>query len=164
MPTPRKTIEQHITEGTYRADRHGPRPDDSELSLRLAPAPPDLLSEPEREVWAAFYPLLCDRLKPSDVSSFIEFCRWQTLRDQLAAKLHDAEAGTKGFHFLLVQSAIVYDKLDKLYAKLGLSPIDRAKLRAGEPVGPKRNQVPTRPQTALDRAGPPKKQSPKGKK
>ena len=77
--------------------------------------------------------------------------RWRSLEEALDEK----QPGAKGYNQLLVGAGIAADKVDKLGSRFGLTPADRARLKA-EAATVAKAKVMTRPTTNLDRQGPPK--------
>lgn len=146
MPRPRKSVEQHVLEGTYRADRHGPKPSASQMSRRLLQTPPKRpkdLTPAERAKWDATVPLLSDRLIGVDVALLTELVRWMVRADDVAAVLRKTPVVDKGYRSLAVTAAIATDKIAVLSTRLGLSPADRVKL--GPAPSPVRSKIPTAP-------------------
>jgi hypothetical protein len=45
---PRLSIEHHLAHGTFRRDRHGPRPPRGAVAIAIFPAPPDADTTPEQ--------------------------------------------------------------------------------------------------------------------
>lgn len=142
-----------MLDGTYRADRHGPlTPADQPAP---PPPPPKHLTEAERKAWDTLSNLLSGVVKPRDVPTLVELCRWVARADGLAVALESVGPGEKGFAQLLTASAIATDKVLLLSTRFGLSPADRMRLR--EEGRPTVSKVRTRPRTALDAAPPPPK-------
>lgn len=150
----RKPIEQHVLDGTYRADRHGPLAADDQPAA-APPMPPAKLTESEQSAWVDLTDLLGGVVKPRDVPTLTELCRWVCRADTLAAALANLTPGAKGFAQLLTASAIATDKVLLLSTRFGLSPADRMRLR--EESRPTTAKVKTRPRTSLDDQAPPKK-------
>ncbi len=161
MPTPRKSLEQHIKDGTYRRDRHGPRPEEiarTPVSERVVPANPERpedLTGVAGEVWDKLIGLLGEAVHDRDRPLLAELCRWWAELKRVQTALAESAPGEKGYNQLLIAGGICSDKLDKLASRFGLTPADRAKLKA-ENTGPPIAKVPTRPRTKLDQQGPPK--------
>ncbi len=151
---PRKSIEQHVLDGTYRKDRHGPLTPENAPAAAPPPTPANL-TEAERVVWRELVGLLAGVVKPRDTPTLVELCRWMARADLIAVALAATKPGAKGFAQLLTASAIATDKVAVLSGRFGLSPSDRAKLGADVHT-PAPAQVKTRPRTALDGQPPPK--------
>lgn len=150
---PRKPIEKHQLEGTYRPDRHGPvnAADLPEPPPALPPGLPDDVAAK----WVQAVDLLAGVVKRRDVPLLIDLCRWLARSDKVAAKLDAMAAEEKGFNQTLIAAGIVTDKLLQLSGRFGMTPSDRAKLRVDHATTSKA-RVSTRPRTKLD-AQPPKK-------
>lgn len=150
----RKSVEQHVLDGTYRADRHGPLTPDNTPAIAPPPMPPKL-TETERVVWRQLVGVLTGVVKPRDVTTLVELCRWVVRADTIAAVLAVAQPGQKGYTQLLTAAAIATDKVAVLSGRFGLSPADRAKLGVDTST-PTPAKVKTRPRTKLDGEAPPK--------
>lgn len=157
MPRPRKPVEQHIIDGTYRKDRHGPAPQpDPDGGDDLGPpVKPRSLTGEAGKIWDQLARQLTGVLRARDTLLLVEMCRWWAELKRVQGALKKSRPGEKGYNQLLIGAGICSDKLDKLASRFGLTPADRAKLRAVEVV-PGRPKVATRPRTKLDQDGPPK--------
>lgn len=166
MPRPRKCLEDHVRDGTYRADRHGPLPShlakgggpsvapDVVGSERNPPVKPADLTGPAATIWANLLKLLGPVVNERDGPMLAELCwHWAELR-RVKDVIAKTKPGEKGYNQLLIASGICTDKLDKIAGRFGLTPADRAKLKV-EASGPPVAKVPTRPKTKLDQQGPP---------
>ena len=94
-------------------------------------------------------------LKPRDVPVYLELLRWLHNADKAAKALEGMEATAPKFAQMLTASAIATDKILALSSRFGLTPSDRAKLRAELPAVAAKPKVATRPRTSLDTEGPP---------
>lgn len=161
MGRPRKPIEQHLLDGTYRADRHGPLPGKGVVAgewpsttvVKLG----DLTGR-AGELWAEYVRFLAGRINQGDWATLADLCRWVARGETIATQLDAVEPTSKEFRSLIVSAAIATDKVINLGARFGLTPADRAKGRVGAAVvadGVAKPKVRQRPATALDRAGPP---------
>jgi phage terminase small subunit len=148
---PRKPVEKHVRDGTYRADRHGPKPDADEQTA--PPVKPEDLDEDTAECWDRLVKLLRGIVRDRDSTMLAELCwQWAELQ-RIKAVLGVMVPGEKGYNALLVAAGICTDKLDRLASRFGLTPADRAKIHAEG--GTTKARVATRPKTALDKTGPP---------
>jgi phage terminase small subunit len=152
---PRKSVEQHVLDGTYRKDRHGPLTPENTPATAPPPPVPSNLTTAERAAWKQLTALLAGVVKPRDTPTLVELCRWMARADLIAVALAAVKPGAKGFAQLLTAAAIATDKVAVLSGRFGLSPSDRAKLGADVHT-PAPAQVKTRPRTALDGQAPPK--------
>lgn len=108
------------------------------------------------KIWNVLVGLVKDVAKEADIPLLAKLCRWWVQLNRLLTQVEEAEPGTTEFNRLLIGAGICEDKVERIAAKFGLSPADRAKLRTTEaPVQPAA-KVPTRPKTRLDAQGPPK--------
>jgi hypothetical protein len=86
---------------------------------------------------------------------FLALCWWWAELQKIQVQLKVMVPGQKGYKDALTSAGVAIDKVDKIGAKFGLTPADRAKLgvvNAGPPVA----KVPVRQKTKLDQQGPPK--------
>ncbi len=149
----RKPVAEHVRDGTYRADRHGPVPEPE------PPAPP-----PERpadlaggaaEFWDRVLLLIGPTLRPADGPQLVQMCRWWARWVECEAALDAEETpGTVEHSRLIKAAATCSASFDRIASRFGLTPADRAKLRSEAPAQAKA-KVATRPATKLDRQGPP---------
>ncbi len=153
MPKPRKPIESHVRDGTYRADRHGPLTDD--LDTAAPPVKPADLTGDAAEVWDRLVGLLAGIVRESDGPYIAEACQWWAELRRIRAALAKMTPGKHGYGSLIGTAATCSKEVDRLLTRFGLTPVDRAKLRA-ESVVPVKAKVAVRPKTALDRKGKPK--------
>lgn len=145
MPRPKKPLEQHIVDGTYRPSIHGPLPPKLE-SWRQGegdapglPEKPADLSAAATVMWEQVLRTRPGTIWPSDAVMLAVYCEWWSIWKE-ALLLAQLRPSTK----TLTPLGIITDKLDKLGAKFGLSPKDRAALPVVQ-SGPKKAQVETRP-------------------
>src|SRR5262249_21180976 len=74
MGRPRKPIEKHLLDGTFRADRHGPVPDDA--GSGPAPVKPADLDDLAGAFWDRVVLLLAGIVRDRDGEQLAELCRW----------------------------------------------------------------------------------------
>ena len=148
----RKSIEEHQLAGTYRADRHGPLTPDDEPAAAPPPMPPGLPDDAAAK-WAELVAVLAGRLKRPDVPMLENLARWMAEADKLSAVRAEMKPGDKGYAQNLTMYAIATDKIALHSTRFGMTPADRAKLRAEVATGPAKPKVATRPRTALDAKG-----------
>ena len=117
MPPPRKPLEQHLAEGTFRRDRHrGP----DEMRPRGEPEPSDSLSDAARSHWSLVVPDLiargvvakCDEPALNLLCETLALC-WEAAT-HLQANPRDKDARIAYSNHL--------DRFMKLSADFGLSP------------------------------------------
>jgi len=121
----RKTTDEHLKDGTYRADRHGPKTP----VLRYAngiPQPPDDLDELGARLWhdviAQTPPqLLCEL----DWASLTQLCRTHSIVEQLSKCLQDDPLEVK----LYAAWTAAMGRFLTMCGRWGLTPLDRAKTR-----------------------------------
>ena len=152
MPTPRKPLEAHLRDGTYRHDRHGPIPDDVQ-TFTPPRKPADLVGD-AGEFWDTITALLAGVVRDRDAPLLAELCwHWSELR-RVKKVLATKQPGEAGYNTLLVAVGILTDKFDKIASRFGLTPADPARLNV-EVAAPVKARVATRPRTKLDKMGKP---------
>ena len=151
MGRKRRAVEDRKLTGEYRADRHGPAPEEGGEAESLVR--PSSLSTCAVLVWDELVGMLAGVARKRDVPVLAELCRWVERSNRIAAALDAMQPTDKDFGRLLVSAGIATDKVDKLASRFGLNPTDRAKVPQGE--GPAKAKVPTRPRTKLDTQGGP---------
>jgi len=158
MGRPRKSIDEHLRNGTYRPDRHGPLP----VPVSPADAPAEKLVRPPSltgraaAVWDELAGLLGGIVRRKDIPALVELCRWIERSERIAATLDKLKPTEKEFKGLVVVAGIATDKVAVLTSRFGLSPADRAKIKAEIAAGPPKPKVPVRPATKLDKQGGPR--------
>lgn len=161
MGRPRKPIELHVAEGTFRADRHGIKPDESEESK--PPVKPADLDGDAAEFWDRIVGVLVGIVRDRDGEQLAELCRWWSRIQRVGVQLDKAQPGSLRYGRLMNQASTAAATFDRIAKRFGLTPADRASLHV-EQTGPVRAKVAVRPKTALDQAGAPKPVvKPKGK-
>jgi phage terminase small subunit len=157
MARPRKPVAEHLKNGTYRADRHGPlASDDVPREAFAPPVKPAEMNSDAAAVWDRVIPLLAGSVRDRDSPLLAELCYWWAELERVTAVRDGMVPGEKGYNSILIASGICADKVVKLSEKFGLTPADRAKLKPEVAAGPAAAKVPTRPRTKLDAKGKPK--------
>lgn len=156
MGRPRKPVEEHVKNGTYRADRHGPLSDAIPGEVIAPPKKPADMNGDASAVWDRVVPLLAGAVRDRDAPLLAELCQWWAELERVTVVRDAMVPGEKGYNSILIASGICADKVVKLSEKFGLTPADRAKLKPEVAAGPVAARVPTRPRTALDKKGKPK--------
>jgi phage terminase small subunit len=151
MPQRRKPVELRLLEGTHKPSVHGPAPEPGDHKPPTKPA--DLTGEAAK-VWASLVKLLKPVIRESDGPLLVELCRWWAELKKCQTVIHNLSPVEPGYNKVLIGVGICSDKVDKLAARFGLTPSDRAKLRF-EAAGPPTAKVATRPKTKLDKQGGP---------
>ena len=154
MGRPRKPVEKHVLDGTYRPDRHGVKPDDS--GSVAPPIKPGDLKGPAGECWDRVVSVLAGVVRDRDAEQLAELCRWWARVQRVGAALDKEKPGSLEYGRLMTQASSAAATFDRVAKRFGLTPADRAQLHV-EATGPVKAKVATRPKTALDKAGPPKK-------
>ena len=144
MARNKKPLEQHVIDGTYRPSVHGPLPANLE-SWRHGDGPaPGLPDKPvdldatAAEMWDRVIATRQGTIWPSDGPMLKVFCVWWSLWEKASAK-----AAIDLTQQTFTPLGIATDKIEKLAARFGLSPKDRAALPVVQ-SGPKKAQVETR--------------------
>jgi hypothetical protein len=120
----RKPTELHRLAGTFRADRHGRRLEAGGEADGLR-KPGWLRGNGARIFYAIVNSLVRPALAASDVLVIAGAARWWALWHGTMTKL---EAGEGDAYKLTLLASIQWKAFEKTAAKLGLSPIDRARL------------------------------------
>lgn len=158
---PRKSLADHLRDGTYRPDRHGPRPGETaNVQVPVSSCPPDKphkLTPAQSAIWDQLTELLAGVVTDRDADSLKMICIWLSEFQRVQMILQTMTPGQKGYKDTLVSAGICSANYDKLASKFGLTPADRSKLKVVE-VGPPVAKVPTKPKTKLDLQGPPKRE------
>lgn len=145
MARPKKPLEQHLVDGTYRPNKHGPLPENLEKwrngdgDAPGLPDKPDDLDERAAEMWDRVIETRPGTIWPSDGPLLKVFCVWWSLWEK-AATVAGKDPATQAFTAL----GIATDKVEKLAARFGLSPKDRAALPVAD-EGPRKAKVESRP-------------------
>ena len=161
----KKSLEDHLRDGSFRPDRHGHLLPPGGLLALLPPSAaitkPAGLSPVESAAWDVLVRDVGEVLRAEDAALLAEFVRWQSRAAKIARAMDamDAElVGTKFYGQLLAAADTATGVLLVLSQRFGLSPSDRGKLvkRTGGAVvaAGSKPKVATRPKTALDRTAP----------
>lgn len=156
MGRPKKSVDQHLKDGTYRQDRHGPVPAPPASDAPPVPRKPAGMTPEAGAVWVELVPLLAGAVRERDVRRLADLCAWWARFDAVTLALDDMSIGSVEYGRALIQLGICEDKVDRLGRGFGLTPESRAKIKPETPAGPPAAKVPTRPRTKLDGMGPPK--------
>jgi hypothetical protein len=148
MGRPRKPLEQHQLDGTFRKDRHGPLPEDS--TPAVPPAKPHSLVGPAGEFWDRVIVHLAGVVRERDADQLVEMCEWWATIQWLRPALRKAQPGSLRCSRLMAQISSAAAAFDRIAKRFGLTPADRATLREDAAAKP-RAKVDTRPQTGIDR-------------
>lgn len=151
MGRPRRPIDMRLLDGTYEPSRHGPLPESEETAPKLLSKPVGLTGDTSK-IWDRLFPLVAPVARERDMPLLVELCAWWSELNRVRAALKKSGPGSKGYNQLLVSAGICSDKVDRIASRFGMTPSDRAKLRA-ESVGAVKARVASRPKTALDRLG-----------
>lgn len=149
MGRPKKPIEQHKAQGSFRPDRHGP--DRSAMKADGRPVKPRGLSKAESWAWRFIVNDL-DRLTVArrlDTPALTALCVWWARYTENAAELAKHLPTDPAYYRLLIQMQMCWKTFDALASKFGLSPSDRTRIRLEDgiqyvPETPERKQ-PKRP-------------------
>lgn len=152
---PKKSLVDHVRDGTYRRDRHGPLPGEkppASVPLAQPPSRPQAAPQAQSELWDQLTRLLAGVVTDRDVPILTELCWWWTEFRKVQADLATMAPGEKGYKDKLVCAGICSTNLDKLAVRFGLTPVDRARLKGDG--GPPAAKVPTRPRSKLNETDP----------
>jgi hypothetical protein len=96
----KKSVAAHVRAGTYRADRHGPKPGEAPTIPAVRPKKPKLAKD-AAEAWRELAELLADRLRPEDGPQLEQAAFWLATWRGIVAQIGEAEAGTVAFSRLV---------------------------------------------------------------
>ncbi len=127
-----KPVELHILEGTYRKYRHAGTP--------LADGVPEMpKSFNDRSVFAreakAFWERTVPRLMEKGIVGFLDttyltvLCEWWARYRKFSAALDRVGATNKKAAKLILLADLACREVDRIGARFGLTPVDRARLR-----------------------------------
>ena len=121
----RKPIGCHLADGTFRADRHASRLG-SEPIADGDPVRPRGLDPTAKKLWDAVVPELVAMgvVAKIDSTMLAEMCRWYS-RYRQTASMPNAD------YRQTVLTVMAWKSFSQLAGKFGLTPSDRAKLKAG---------------------------------
>lgn len=151
---PKKTLQQRVKDGTYDFKKHGPLPPEL-ASAVVPPRKPEGLSDRAAALWAEVLETRRGCVREADGPALEILCRWWGMYHDELDGLDGVPSNLKGQAF--TRLGIATDKLERLMARFGMTPQDRAKVPDGPTAeGPAAPKVATRQPTKLDKAGPPK--------
>ena len=130
MTRPRKPMNLHLPEGTYRSDRHGPRAADP-LATDERPKRPRGLSGDARKFWDD----VCEELIEKGIAKHIDGAALRLMADlwgklQTVSKAADADPTDTNARRAVTTYAAEFSKMA---ARFGLTPADRQRLQS---IGP----------------------------
>jgi phage terminase small subunit len=120
---PKKPLKLKLLEGDYREDRHG-QPSQAMATATGAPRMPGGLDDVGRELWEHVVSQQKNYLSESDATALAALCQLWSLRSRTLAMANrrpvdkDIRCSFLGYH----------NAAEKLLAKFGMTPSDRAKL------------------------------------
>jgi phage terminase small subunit len=124
---PPKTTAELKLYGGFRADRHGTRID--ELIGGTEPVKPEL-DDVGSSVWDLVITCLPRESKSAlDAPALAGMCQWYSRYVSLMDRLV-ASVGEKEEYRLIVMTSMAWKQFEGSAARFGLSPVDRAKLKA----------------------------------
>ena len=134
MARPRKALELHKVEGTFRRDRHSKRAPGRVKKLSC----PKELDGRAREVWQRLSRTLKDRTTESDRTSFRLLVEGIVEFEGLSEHLRESgmtyeRIGTNGEPYIAIRPEVhirrdCWTRISKLMSKFGLTPSDRQTL------------------------------------
>lgn len=120
---PPKPLKLKLLEGDYREDRHG-QPSKAMATADGAPRMPDSLDDVGRELWETICRQQKNYLSESDGTALLALCEIWSLRAKTLAMAQRHPTDKE------IRCAFVayHSSAEKLLAKFGMSPADRARL------------------------------------
>ncbi len=142
---PRKPHELKVLEGTFRPDRDG---DPATVPASGSPAPPAHLKGEALAFWKSVVPGLIEAgvAKERDAAELAGMCEWWARYRRFSRQLDRAKGTAKNLQAMVVRAGISWDKFASIACRFGLTPADRAKLRAD--LTPKKPGVAARRRTS----------------
>jgi phage terminase small subunit len=131
MGRPRKPIEAKILDGTYREDRDGPLP---QAVFEGVPSPPPDMKGDALKFWKKHVPELVAKgiAKAIDGPQLALMCEWWAKYQRFSRMIEKMKNEDRRLVQAMTGCAIASDKFDKIAARFGLTPSDRAKLRVSD--------------------------------
>ena len=135
---PRKPVAAKILAGTFRADRDGPP--SSQVGAGGAPEAPARLSGEALALWGRVVPGLAASgvARSCDSEALAMMCEWWGRYRRFSEALDRALDAGESTYQLTLQVGIATTNFDRLAARFGLTPADRAKLRVDAAAAPRR--------------------------
>jgi len=124
---PRKPAPIKILEGTFRADRDTPG-----VIADGTPTPPASLKGDALRLWGEIVPGLVARgvANACDEQALALMVRWLAMAHRYTAAAEKMALSNKGLPRMANLAATATSQFDRIAARFGLTPSDRAKLRA----------------------------------
>lgn len=129
MARPRKPTESLKTDGTFRKDRHGDRLDASHEFFAI-PSSPTNLGKDGKKLWD----MVVDELAAAKVVSELDapalqaMCQWWQRYLDITAAIADMQIEDEEVEQLENRARRAWQSFDKVAARFGMTPSDRAKL------------------------------------
>ncbi len=123
-----------MIDGTMRQDRYGSEADIVQIEGEVRK--PRGLDRLAAAFWDEQCPALVKAgvLKASDAGEFTALCQWWARYCKLSRELDQKKADDEGYLSLLRATDLACRAFDRLASRFGMSPVDRARLRADAPV------------------------------
>lgn len=119
----------HKLHGTYRADRHKGRGDEGN-SFGGQPKKPTGLTKEEAKAWKRIVDALPKRVLAScDAMELEVACRWWVKHDELLQLSRENSHDLEVADMLDKRAAKAWGIVDRIFARFGMTPADRVKLR-----------------------------------
>lgn len=130
-------FDRRVFEGTARSDRYGTA--DEQPKADGKPTPPPDLSPGARAVWDSLLPQIASWVRAADSLELGRFCQWYAWHLTVCEKINASKKG--GTLHQRSWAERTWVQCDKIAARFGLTPSDRAKLRV---TGGEKPKVPAR--------------------
>lgn len=150
MARPKKPLEQHIVDGTYRPSVHGPLPEKLEAwrqgdgDAPGFPEKPADLSPDESVIWDHAIATSAGRFWPSHANALGRYCFFEAVFRAKRKAILEAGGLDKATQPQMIEIGIADTKLSSLEKEFGMTPKAQAALPVVQ-TGPKKAQVETRP-------------------
>lgn len=131
-----KPLEQHLNDGTYRADRHGDESEHFRPSGSLER--PDGLCGVAGELWDKLSADLVVVGRRIDSVALASACEWYAVYRDAIDRVRKNGTAAKGSYKAQTQAAMAWKQFDSIAKRFGLTPLDRLRLRG---IGPAKNDA-----------------------
>jgi hypothetical protein len=159
MPRPKKSLEDHVRDRTYREDRHGPLPPnllriwnggndvaiadvpnneacktESIISIPVGIEKPGDIGDEAGLIWDWLIEKLAGTITDRDAMRLRDLAEWWAELNRARRSMAELKPGTIGYTRVMNAVAVCEDRVNKASERFGLTPADRAKLRVSNPI------------------------------
>ena len=146
MARPRKPLEQHKADGTYRADRHGGVVSADEVAGSGSPQMPTTFKGHAKSCWNSVVKLLVDAkiARAIDTPHLVAMCEWWARYRTVSDAIDKVDPGVDPMLYCRLEGVAVkaWSMFSRIAGRFGMTPADRASLRVD--IGEKKKGVAAR--------------------